>query len=88
MQLPKHPIPFILQTVCGPLLHFSKGIWIEPANTYNKVKKDMLTLGAPSISGRGGGQDRVRGRHLTAKYTTGGGGTVHFQPIQPVGGRG
>ena len=47
----------------------------------------------------GGGQDRARGRHLTAAYTLsafgrfnqwggGGGGAVHFRPIQPVGGGG
>ena len=53
-------------------------------------------MGAPSFSGRGG-QDRARGCHLTAANTLsafwpiqpqwggGGGGSVHFRLIQPVG---
>ena len=53
-------------------------------------------MGVPSFSGRGGGQDRARGRHLTAAYmlstfgrfNQGGGGAVRFRPIQPVGGGG
>ena len=55
-------------------------------------------MGVPSFSG-GGGQDRARGRHLTAANTLsafgrfnqgggggGGGGAVRFRPIQPVWG--
>ena len=51
-------------------------------------------MGAPSFSGRGGGQDRARGYHLTAANMLstfgrfnqwGWEGAVRFRPIQPVG---
>ena len=62
-----------------------------PPNTYHypylyPYSSPYLPPWAPPAFLEGWGQDRVRGRHLTAKYYYG--GVVRFRPIQRGGGGG